>query len=216
MILERLGIKIYDLRFDARDEVYTFIDKYYKPMPKNPDGTINVRARGLADNDIDALRHSYVSAVYVIEYGEEKADFLGRLNELITFERDPLMENMDLWNNSVGRSFGKKTKRGKELFDVLMKSLKNGELILDLKDPRKYKGEKMIKRKPKSLVITIQETKTGANIQYYDVINKKVFSKKEFLDLIKEGKYPGYSFKTVAGSEIPVSNRDRFKFNNLG
>ncbi len=216
MMFEKIGIKVYDLRFDARDEVYTFIDKYYKPMPKKPDGTINVRARGLADNDIDALRHSYVSAVYVIEYGEEKADLLGRLNELITLERDPLMENMDLWNNSVGRSFGKKTKRGKELFDVLMKALKNGELILDLKDPRKYKGEKMIKLKPKSLVITIQETKTGGNIQYYDVVNKKVFSKKEFLDLIKEGKYPDYSFKTVAGSEIPVSNRDRFKFNNLG
>ena len=216
MKFERIGIKIYDLRFDARDEVYSLIDKYYKPMPKNPDGTINFRARGLADNDIDALRHSYVSAVYVIEYGEEKADLLGQLNELITLERDPMMENMDLWNNSVGRSFGKKTKRGKELFDDLMKALKNGELILDLKDPRKYKGEKMIKRKPKSLVIPIQETKTGANIQYYDVVNKKVFSKKEFLDLIKEGKYPDYSFKTFAGNEIPFSKRDRYKFNNLG
>lgn len=215
MRVERIGIKIYDLRFDARDELYELVDKYYKPMPKN-DGTINVTAHGLADNDIDALRHSYVSAVYVIEYGEEKADLLGRLNELITLERDSKMENMDLWNNSVGRSYGKKAKRGKELFDLLLKALKNGELILDLKDPRKYKGEKSIKRRPMSLMITIQETKSGANIQYYDVSKKQIFTKDEFLALIKLGKYPSYSFKTVAGNEIPISKRDRFKFNNLG
>lgn len=144
MKFERIGIKVYDLRFDARDEVYEFIDKHYKLMPKNPDGTINVHAHGLADNDID------------------------------------------------------------------------GELILDLKDLRKYKGPKLIKRKPKLLVITIQETKSGANVQYYDVITKQVFSKEDFLALIKIGKYPGYSFKTVAGNEIPISKRDRFKFNNLG
>lgn len=216
MKFERIGIKVYDLRFDARDEVYEFIDKYYKSMPKISDGTINVRAHGLADNDIDAFRHSYVSGVYTMEYGEDRSDLLGRLNELITLERDPKMENMDLWNNSVGRLYGKKAKTRKELFDLLMKALKSGELILDLKDPRKYKGAKSIKRKPKSLVIAIQETKSGANIQYYDVIKKQVFSKEEFLALIKIGKYPDYSFKTVAGNEIPISKRDRFKFNNLG
>ena len=70
MKFERIGIKVYDLRFDARDEVYEFIDKHYKSMPKNPDGTINVHAHGLADNDIDALRHSYVSGVYSMEYGQ--------------------------------------------------------------------------------------------------------------------------------------------------
>lgn len=216
MKIERIGIKVYDLRFDARDEVYEFIDRHYKSMPKNLDGSINVRAQGLVDNDIDALRHSYVSAVYVIEYGEEKADLLGRLNELITSERDPKMENMDLWNNHVGRSYGKKAKRGKKLFEKLLRALKNDELILDLKDPRKYKGEKLIKRKPKSLVISIKESKTGANIRYYDVSKKLVFSKKEFLHLIKSGEYPNYSFKSVAGKEIPISKRDRFKFNNLG
>lgn len=216
MKIERIGIKIYDLRFDARDEVYEFIEKYYRPLPKNADGTINVRAHGLGDNDIDALRHSYVSAVYVIEYGEEKADLLGRLNELITLERDPKTENMDLWNNSVGRFYGKKSKRGKKLFNLLIKALKNNELILDLKDSRKFKGEKMIKRKPKSLVIAIQETKTGANIQYYDLIKKEVFSKEEFLTMIKAGKYPDYTIKMIGDSIVPVSKRDRFKFNNLG
>lgn len=32
--------------------------------------------------------------------------------------------NMDLWNNSVGRKYGKKTKSRKDLFKVLMKALK--------------------------------------------------------------------------------------------
>jgi hypothetical protein len=67
MRVERLGLKIWDLQFDARDELYLMIDKHHKPMPKNSIGNINPWAHGLIDNDIDALRHSYVSAVYVIE-----------------------------------------------------------------------------------------------------------------------------------------------------
>jgi hypothetical protein len=41
-------------------------------------------------------------------------------------------------------------------------------------------------------------------------------TKDEFLIQIKAGKYPDYSFRIVGGIEIPISKRDRFKFNNLG
>ena len=38
MRIERIGIKVNDLRFDARDELYLLIDKHYKIMAKNSDG----------------------------------------------------------------------------------------------------------------------------------------------------------------------------------
>ena len=135
----RLGIKIYDLRFDAQDEVYLLIDKKYKALPKNPDGTFNLTSKDVDDNDIDALRHSYVSGIYIMEYNEALADLLGRLNELTSSAIGPtraVSENMDLWNNSIGRYYAKKAMGKFDFFDLLLKALKNGELILDLKYPR--------------------------------------------------------------------------------
>jgi hypothetical protein len=216
MINEKIGIKIIDLRIDARDEVYEFIDRYYKPMAKNSDGTINTRAHGLVDNDIDALRHSYVSAVYVIEYGQQTADLLGRINELVSAEMNPQVTNMDLWNNSIGRLYGKRAKRGKELFDLLLKALKNGELIITPEDFRKYKGEKAIIRPPKSFVIKIKESKTGENVEFFDFHKKIVMTKEEFISAIREGKYPRYAIRKHQSGEFPYSTRDKFKFNNLG
>lgn len=76
--------------------------------------------------------NSYVSGKYVMEFGEVTADLMGRLNEFKNFNfgnKDVPSENMDLWNNAVGRYYGKKAKTIKELFDLLLKALKNGELI---------------------------------------------------------------------------------------
>lgn len=204
---------------EARLEVYHFIDKYYKTMPRKEDGTINQYAKGLGNNDIDALRHAYVSGVYTMEYGEFVADMLGRLNEVrhLNFgdKVDP-SENMDLWNNAVGRKYGTKAKDRNELFNLILKALKEGELIITPSDERKYKGEKSIKRVPKDFVIKIQENKSGANIEFLDVYKGIVLSKDDFIEAIRNGKYPNYSLKVVDGVEIPISKRDRFKFNNLG
>lgn len=188
------GPRILTLMFEARLEVYQFIDAQYRPMPKTPDGAIDEYATGLGNNDIDALRHSYVSGKYTMEFGEDTADILGRLNEFKNFNfgnKEIPSENMDLWNNAVGRHYGKKAKTGKELFDFLIKALKAGELIIDLKDTRKYKGGKSIKRIPKSLVIKIKETKTGANIEFFDVRKKLLMTKENFISAIKQGMYPG-------------------------
>jgi hypothetical protein len=211
--------RIIFLMFDAKSEVYRLIDTHYKPMPKNPDGSINEYGPGLANNDIDALRHSFVSGAYVMEYDEETADKLGRLNEFKNFSfgtKEIPSENMDLWNNSVGRLYGKKSKTWDELFQSLLQALRKGELIIDLKDPRKYKGEKTIKRMPKSFVIKVKENKTGANIQFLDVHRKIVLTKDEFIASIKQGKYPGYAVKKHYSGEFPYSTRDKFSFNNLG
>jgi hypothetical protein len=71
------GTKILTLMLEARREVYQFIDSQYKPMPKMADGSIDEYAKGLGNNDIDALRHAYVSGRYTMEFGEETADILG-------------------------------------------------------------------------------------------------------------------------------------------
>lgn len=181
--------RILTLMFEARLEVYQFIDTHYMPMPKKQDGTIDEYAKGLANNDIDALRHSYVSGKYTMEFGEDTADIMGRLNEFKNFNfgnKEIPGENTDLWNNAVGSYYGKKAKTGKEFSDFLIKALKAGDLIIDLKDKRKYKGEKSIKRIPKSFVIKIKETKTGANIEFFDVRKKFLMTIENFITAINQ------------------------------
>jgi hypothetical protein len=211
--------KIYTLKEEAKIEAYEFIDKSLRKLPRNEDGSFNEFADGFADNEVDALRHAYVSGVYTMEYSEGTAERLGRLQEFVFSDSSsahPQSENMDLWNNAVGRKYGKKSKNRMQLFKFLLDALKSGELIITPDDKRKYKGAKYLKRKPKSLVIKIKENKTGANILFYDVSQKVVMTKEEFIDQIKAEKYPKYSIRVVDGVEIPFSKRDRFKFNNLG
>lgn len=171
MIPEKIGIKIWDLKAEARDELYVMIDKHCKTMPRNPDGSIKSKDPSYNDNDIDSLRHSYVSAVYVIEFGHETAELLGRLNEYL----NPTPN-----------------------------------------DPRKYKGPKSIKRLPKSFVFKIKENKTGANIEFFDVRNKRMMTKELFIEAIRGGHYPGYAVRKHQSGEVPYSTRDKFSFNNLG
>lgn len=212
-------VRIYTLKDEAKIEAYELIDKHLRKLPQNEDGSFNEFTDLFNDNDVDALRHAYVSGVYTLEYSEEIAEKLGRLQELIFSDSSsahPQSENMDLWNNAVGRMYGKKAKNREDLFIFLLKALRNGELIISPDDERKYKGEKYLKRKPKSLVIKVKENKTGANIFFYDVSLKTLMTKEEFIAQIRAKNYPKYSIRVVDGQEIPFSKRDKFKFNNLG
>lgn len=212
-------LRIYHLKDKALINLYERLDKDLRPMPKKSDGRIDLYGLGLEDNDVDALRHAFISGVYTIEYNEGIAELLGRLNEFTTFDSQSTSahsENMDLWNNDIGRSYGKKVKTWDELYLELMKALKTNELIIDLKDSRKYKGDKKIKRMPKSFVIKIKENKTGANTEFLDVRKKVVMSKADFIVAIREGKYPGFAVRKHQSGEFPYSTRDRFSFNNLG
>jgi hypothetical protein len=212
-------LKIYQLKDEALMNLYKRLDKDLRPMPKKADGSIDTYGLGLEDNDVDALRHAFISGVYTIEYNESTAELLGRLNELTTIDsrsNSGKSDNMDLWNNAVGRIYGKKVKTWDDLYSRLMKALKLNELIIDLKDERKYKGDRRIKRVPKSFVIKIKENKTGANTEFMDLRNNIMMSKEEFLLAIRKGKYPGYAVRKHHSGEFPYSTRDRFSFNNLG
>nr|MBA2404714.1 hypothetical protein [Bdellovibrionales bacterium] len=78
--------KIYTLKDEALVQLYIWIDKEVRTLPKKPDGTIDQYGAGLIDNDIDALRHSFLSGVYTIEFSSETAELLGRLNEFRDFD----------------------------------------------------------------------------------------------------------------------------------
>lgn len=71
-----------NLSREAEMEGYLYFDKNIRNLPKNPDGTINTSVSGFADNDVDAFRHAYVSAVFTQEYGKKAANIFGLLNEI--------------------------------------------------------------------------------------------------------------------------------------
>lgn len=211
--------KIFSLKDEALRELYELFDKEVRPLTKKSDGSIDPAALGLVDNDVDALRHAYVAGVYTMEYSDHTSDLLGRLNELIDFNygvEGRHAENMDLWNNAIGRKIAKKAKTRRELFDLLLIELKKGGLILDPRDERKYRGDRAIKRRPKSFVIKILENRTGANIEFLDMKRRIVLTKEEFIQAIRKGQYPGYAVKKHLSGEFPYSTRDKFSFNNLG
>ncbi len=216
-----VDIPLLTLLNKATDEVYFFIDKYLRPLPKNDDGTINFDMIHLQHNDIDALRHAYVSGVFTMEYSEKAANFFGKLNEKVPWgyigasgANKEKAENMDLWNNSVGRKYGKKAKSREELFKFLLEALKKGELIIDLNDSRKYL-ERPESAKIKDRVVVLEESKTGENILFLDTQTLLVFSREDFVAKIKAGEYENeYEVRIVKGKEIPASKRDGHS--NLG
>ena len=211
--------RIITLKTEAVEQLYQWIDQEIRSLPKRDDGKFDQYAEGLVDNDIDALRHSFVSGVYVLEFSEQTSDILGRLQEFQNFDSGPNVvgaENMDLWNNAIGRKAAKKVKTWRDLYDLLIQLMNRGDLILDPSDKRKYQGPKSIRRIPKSFVIKVRESRTGANIEFYDFRQKIMMSKEEFIKFIREGKYPGYAVRKHQSGEFPYSTRDKFSFNNLG
>jgi len=208
------------LKKSAKYEVYELIDKHYKKLPKNPDGSFNEIADGFHNNDVDALRHAYVSGVFTQVYGEKVADMFGRLNEYFpvgggSSPNGTKETNMDLWNNSIGRKYGKKTKTGKELFDKLLEALKKGELIININDQRKYTGAPIIEPNKSNNVVVIEESKTGENLVFFDINKPLMLAKSEFISLILNGQYSNYEIRNINGKETPVSKKDGITVNNL-
>ena len=205
---------------EARDEAYEYFDENIRELPKDMEGKIDPRSFGLVDNDVDAFRHAYVSGVLTQVYSESTADILGRLNEMMPLaiyynSKDPRSLNMDLWNNSVGRKLGKLAKDKVELLKLVDKALKDGELIISLEDSRKYQGAFSDPRNQSKPIIVLLEDEKGRNEQFFDTIEYLVLNREQFVDLINQGKYPGYTVKQINGIATPVSLPDGRKTNNL-
>jgi hypothetical protein len=173
------------IKDEAQAEAYEFFDKKVRPLLKDKSGNVDPSAHGLVDNDADAFRHAYVSAVFTQEYGENAARVFGNVNEmdplsLYSRTSNPGAFNMDLWNNRVGRKYGKKNKNRKTLLKMILKALKNGELITDPADKRKFQGSSNFPNEKKPLVV-VRQTRTGRNILFYDLILRKFFEVSEIV-----------------------------------
>ena len=208
------------LMIEARDEAYDYFDRHIRSLTKDSDEKINPTAFGLADNDVDAFRHAYVSGVFTQVYGEKIADIFGRVNEYSPFSwysdaKNPGSLNMDLWNNSIGRKYGKKTKDRKQLLKMIHDALKKGELIIDPKDNREYKGKTSASINESRPIIVLKENKQGRNEVFFDLVKNVMLSREEFVIAIESGVYPAYTVKNINGLPTPVSKPDDKETNNL-
>jgi hypothetical protein len=166
------------LRNEARDEGYRYFDKHIRNLPKNSDGSFNELADGYHNNDVDAFRHAYVSGVFTQEFSERAADMFGRLNELFPTSSgtsDSKEENMDFFNNAVGRKYGLKARNREQLLEMIHSALKIKELIIDLDDGRKYEGAGAIKSSKDHPVVVVDQSKSGRNVLFFDTITKTTF-----------------------------------------
>lgn len=216
-----MRIDPFALMTEAQDEAYVYFDRHIRRLPKRKDGKIAHRAHGLEDNDADAFRHAYVSGVFTQEYSEKTANFFGLAYEywpggLYSHATSPRSRNMDLWNNKVGRKYGKKTRGRKTLLKLIHKALKNGELIVDPGDPREFTGAKKPPRRLSKPIIALSKSPTGRNQTFFDLQKMLTLSREELVVLIRSGKYRGYSVKVIRGIETPVSKRDGQITNNIG
>ena len=107
----------------ARQEAYIYFDKNIRELPRKKEGSFDESTREMSNNDADAFRHAYVSGIFTQEKGEMKANLAGVYNEIKG--TNPInQQNMDLWNNAVGRKYGKLAKTREELAGVIKKIIR--------------------------------------------------------------------------------------------
>lgn len=210
-----------ELKEEARQEAYQYFDHHIRRLPKTSDGDLDLVAPGFDDNDVDAFRHAYVSGVFTQKYGDQVANILGLLVEYTPEAQysnsiSPKSRNMDLWNNQVGRKYGKQTHGRLRLLRLIHAAMKKGELILDLNDPRKFTGLTSIPKRLSKPIVSLSKSPTGRNQLFFDLEKNLTLSRLELVEAIQRGEYAGYSVKTIRGIETPVSKRDRRKTNNIG
>ena len=208
------------IKDEARDEAYEYFDKHIRKLHKRADGTVDPKAFGLEDNDVDAFRHAHVSGVFTQVYNEEVADIFGRINEYSPLSwysnaKNPGSLNMDFWNNAIGRKYGKKGKDRQELLKLIHEALKNSELIIDPSDKRKYESNKSDSINKSKPIVVLKEDKNGRNELFFDLVKNVPLTREEFVAAVEAGNYPAYTVKIIHGIATPVSNPDGRQTNNL-
>lgn len=209
-----IQLDVFALKSKSEKESYEFFDNHVRNLPKNADGTFDISTGLFDDNDVDAVRHAYTSGIFTQVYGERVAEVLGEANELIPLGGNSSSNNlnskkMDIWNNRIGRKLGKKTSGKKSLLKLILKALKNNEFIIDPdSDPRISKIQIIQDSTIKNKIVVIKESKKGKNLSYFDIGNKIVLSKQEFVASIRGGNYPRYEIRIIDGDEIPASKKD--------
>jgi hypothetical protein len=207
--------ELIDLKEECRQEAYEYYDKNIDKLPRKKDGSFDESTGKMSNNKTDAFRHAYTSGVFTQKLGLIRANLLGLYNE-IDGDNPINQQNMDLWNNAVGRKYGKKAPSKKELANLIKKAFKNKELIEHPNDPREYKGLRHFNYDPKKPVQVIKESKTGRNEYFLDFSNRNIMDRNSFANKIEEGLYPGYTIANIDSVPTPISKPDSTPGNNLG
>jgi hypothetical protein len=194
---------------------YEYFDKNIRKLSRNEAGEFDRSGGKLQNNDADAFRHAYLSGVMVRHWGESIAEKMGLVIEW-RGKNPENQKNMDLWNNSVGRMYGKKAQSLDELLDLLRKALENGELIISVGDSRKYIGQTIIQFDINKPIIVLEESETGRNELFFDLSNGDVFDRDGFVAAITNGEYHGYVVASIDKISTPMSKPDSIILNNLG
>lgn len=216
-----IKLNILGLKSTCEIESYEFADRFIRKLPRKSDGSFDLSSGEFYDNDIDAIRHAYTSGIFTQEYGEKVTEILGDMNELVPFggnssSNSPNSKNMDLWNNRIGRKLGLKTSGKLKLFKLILKALKNGDLIIDPENDPRINEVSSSKINIKNKMFVVKESKKGTNLLYFDFEKSVILTRSEFLSEIKTGTYPFYEIRIVKGDETPVSKKDKNIPNNLG
>lgn len=215
---------ILELKLKYETEAYQYFHNNIRKFPLDENGQAIINAETAHNNDVDAFRHAYVSGSFTIKYNNLAANILGQLNEIKgnLNEQPKEEENMDLWNNKVGRQYGEKVSSRKDLATLLKKALKNNELINTIdqtKDSRKYQediSEEKKKIDTNKPVIVLSEKESGRNEWFLDLLKGTVMDKATFVNQINADQYPGYNVATIHDELTPMSKPDGNSANNLG
>ncbi len=125
------------------------------------------------NNEADAFKHAFMQAIGVQRYNVPIAAGLAKLHELygrVNKGQPKAEENMDNWNNRVGRAIGlelremlkndpgvKKDRYIKNLAaELVMQKMREGKLITSPDDPRKFIAHPLINNITNKLTNTLQ------------------------------------------------------------
>ncbi len=139
------------------------------------------------NNEADAFKHAYMQWYMTWNHGETFAKIAGDYHETEGKETIPGENNMDYWNNKIGRELAKdmlemKKKKdwdllGKEYFEeyaakIIVEKMRKGELITHPSDPRRFENMDKELINPTNRVFTENEIKKmGKNVPQYVLDN---------------------------------------------
>ncbi len=153
------------------DEFYAKTKKYQKIYGFD----IGTGKSDTWNNESDAFKHAFMQAIIQFEWGNLASNTVSILHEIdgnINNNQDKSEENMDLWNNAIGREIGRKIKHTvmlkkksdypKEkiedmIAEEIVKRMKKGDLITNPGDKRSYL--KKIRGSQTGFAVNIPENK---------------------------------------------------------
>jgi hypothetical protein len=129
---------------DLTQESANLSDSFGIPISNNP--TTGEPMRLGWNDQRDAFRHAYASAIAAYEHGwgvSAAGGYYREAEHLIdAYRKNKLTNNdwkeliMDIWNNRVGREIGANATSREEIAQRVRDALQNGQLIPDLNDSR--------------------------------------------------------------------------------